>query len=190
MPSLLELGELAHPLEVRGPLHVEVLLRGATEHEREHDLHEEIGLEVGLGRDGLGQPRLDLALPGLGDGVALAVGTGSGLGLAGHGLSVPRQTGEGGVHLAEGKGPAPAEVGVVVALQVVAVARFAVEEAEEGHGNAHIRENTLSVYVRSIPVVDTRARPVQRPGAPAVHSSLRCLVEGEDGCDQGSRTAL
>ena len=137
LPSLLELGELAHPPEVRGPLHVEVLLRRAAEHEREHDLHEEVGLEVGLGRDRLGEPRLDLALPGLGDGVALAVRTGSGLSLAGDRLSVPRQAGEGGVHLAERKRPAPAEVGVVVALQVVAVARFAVEEPEEGHGNAH-----------------------------------------------------
>ena len=136
--------------QVRGPLDVEVLLRRATEHEREHDLHEEVGLEVGLGRDGLGQPRLDLALPGLGDRVALAVRTGSGFSLAGHRLSVPRQAGEGGVHLAERQRPAAAEVGVVVALQVVAVARFTIEEPEEGHGYAHTSENTLSVYVRSI----------------------------------------
>ena len=48
-----------------------------------------------------------------------------------------RQAGERGVHLAEGQRPAPPEVGVVIALQVVAVARFAIEEAEQGHGNTH-----------------------------------------------------
>ena len=47
--ALLELGEFAHPSEVRGALDVEVLLGGPTEHEGEHDLHEELGLEVGLG---------------------------------------------------------------------------------------------------------------------------------------------
>ena len=104
-PCLLELGELAHPRQVRGALDVEVLLRRAAEHEGEHDLHEEVGLEVGLGRDRLGEPRLDLALPGLGDGVALAVRTGPGLSLAGDRLSVPREAGEGGVHLAERQRP-------------------------------------------------------------------------------------
>ena len=53
---LFELGELAHPPEVRGPLHVEVLLRRTTEHERENDLHEEVGLEVRLGRNRLSEP--------------------------------------------------------------------------------------------------------------------------------------
>ena len=95
---------------------VEVLLRWATEHEGENDLHEELGLEIGLGRDRLAEPRLDLVLPGLGDRVALAIGTGSGFSLADHRLSVPRETGERRVHLAEGQGSASAEVGVVVAL--------------------------------------------------------------------------
>ena len=137
---------------MRGALDVEVLLRGTTEHEREHDLHEEVGLEVGLGRDRLGEPRLDLVLPGLGDRVALAVRTGSRLSLAGDRLPVPREAGEGGVHLAEGKRPAAAEVGVVVALQVVAVARFTIEEPEEGHRNAH----TSREYSQCIRAVNSR----------------------------------
>jgi hypothetical protein len=58
--------------------------------------------------------------------------------------------GERGVHLAEGKRPTSAEVGVVVALQVVAVARFTIKEPQEGHRNTHTSENTLCVYVRSI----------------------------------------
>src|ERR1700733_14379652 len=154
-----EIGELAHPLEVRGPLHVEVLLRRTTEHEGENDLHEEIGLEVRLGRDRLAEPRLDLVLPGLGNGVALAVRPGSRLRVSGYRLPVPRETGEGGVHLPEGKRSAPGEVGVVVTLEVVAVARFAIEEPEEGHGNAHTREHTLSVYCDAI-VARSRQAPV------------------------------
>ena len=100
-------------------------------HEGEHDLHKEVGLEVGLGRDRLAEPRLDLALSTLGDGVALAVWTGPRLGLADHRLSVTSKAGERRVHLAERKRTTPPEVGVVVALQVVAVARFAIEEPED-----------------------------------------------------------
>lgn len=143
---MLEVGELAHPSEVHGPLHVEVLLRGPAEHEGEHDLHEKVALEVGLGRDRLREPRLHLALPRLGDGVALAVRAGTGFNRAGGRLSVPRQPREGGVDLAKRQRPAAAEVGVVVTLQVVAVARFTIEEPEEGHRDAHILEYTLNVY--------------------------------------------
>jgi hypothetical protein len=57
--------------------------RYSSEHQRQHDLHEQVGLEVRLGRDGLGEPLLDLDLPGLGDHVALAVRTRSGLGFPG-----------------------------------------------------------------------------------------------------------
>ena len=97
--------------------------------------------------------------------VALAVRTGSALSLPGNGLSVSREAGEGGVHLAEGKRPAAAEVGVVVALQVVAVARFAIEEPEEGHGNAHTCEHTLRVYVRSIDGYVRAGRENEQPTA-------------------------
>jgi hypothetical protein len=46
---------------VSGALDVEVCLGGAAEHQGKHDLHEEVGQKVGLGRDRLGEPRLDLA---------------------------------------------------------------------------------------------------------------------------------
>src|SRR2546422_10859195 len=64
-------------------LDVEVGLGRAAEHERQHHLGEQFGLQVRLGCGGFGQPRLDLRGPGLGDGVALAVGSAAGLGLAG-----------------------------------------------------------------------------------------------------------
>ena len=54
---LFELGELAHPSQMGSTLDIEVLLRWTTEHEGEHDLHEEVGLEMRLGRDRLGEPR-------------------------------------------------------------------------------------------------------------------------------------
>ena len=93
---------------------------------------------------------------------------------------VPRETGEGGVHLPEGKGPAPAEVGVVIALQVVAVARFAIEEPEEGHGNTHTRENTLSVYSDAI-VVRVAAEPARPDGAPGAGRAPAVVLP----CPQG-----
>ena len=139
-----------HPVQVCSALGVQVLLGPATEHQRQDDLHEQIGLQVGLGGDGLREPRLDLVPAGLGDVVPLAIGTGSWLGVADDRLPVSRQAGERGVHLAVGQRPAAPEVGVVIALQVVAVARFAIEEAEQGHGNTHTSENTLSVYIQSI----------------------------------------
>ena len=185
---LLEIGQLAHASEVGGALDVQVLLRSATEHEREHDLHEEVGLEVGLGRDGFRQPCLYLALPRLGDRVALTVRTRPCLCLADDGLPVTGQPSEGGVHLTEGEGPAPTEVRVVVTLQVVAVPGFTVEEPEEGHGNAHTCEHTLDVYCESIglrlvthiarlvPVTaDIRHHP-DRPSEPFSEMDMHVLV--------------
>jgi hypothetical protein len=37
------------------------------------------------------------------------------------------------------------------------VARFAIEEPEEGHGNTHTREHTLSVYSDAIVARSRRA---------------------------------
>ena len=50
LPSLLERGELAHPLQVRGALKVQVAVRGAVQHEGEHDLGEQHRLQVRFGR--------------------------------------------------------------------------------------------------------------------------------------------
>ena len=83
-----------------------------------------------LGRNGFREPDLDLVPAALGDAVALAVRAGPGFGLPGDGLPVPSQAGEGGVHLTVRKWPTTPKERVVVALQVVAVARFTIEEPE------------------------------------------------------------
>src|SRR5512133_3472930 len=105
---------------------------------------------MGLGLDGRPQPFLHLAGPQFGDRVALAVRTRPRLDLTRADLAVAGEPGEGGVDLTEGEGPTPAEVGVVVALEVVAVAGLPLQQAEEGKGNAHERKTTLRVYFQSI----------------------------------------
>ncbi len=132
-----ELGQLPHALQVGGALGVQVALGRPAQHQRQHDLGEQHRLQVGLGVDRLVEPRFYLGLAGLGDGVALAVGAFSGLDLAGLDLVVPHEARQCGVDLAEGEGLAPAEVGVVLTLQLIAVARLTIEEAQEGDGNAH-----------------------------------------------------
>jgi hypothetical protein len=148
-PTLLDLGELAHALEVGAALGVEVFLGGPVEHEREHDLGEQDRLQVRLGRDRLGQPGVDVGRAGLGDDVALAVGSVARLDADDH-LAVAGQPGQGRVDLAERQRPTPPEERVVVALQVVAVAGLALEQTEQSQGNAHdstIRyAYTLRVY--------------------------------------------
>src|SRR5262249_4201691 len=88
--------------------------------------------------------------------------------VADHHLAVPGQPAEGRVHLAERQRPATADVEVVVALEVVAVARFAFEEAEEGQGDAHADDHTPGVYTAYIhPANKTRRQTregVRRPG--------------------------
>jgi hypothetical protein len=54
-------------------LDVQVLLGGPAEHQRQHDLGEQDGLQVRLGRGRLGQPAFDVLDAGLRDGVPLAV---------------------------------------------------------------------------------------------------------------------
>jgi len=71
---------------------------------RERTFTQELGLEMGLGRDRFAEPRLDLVPPGLGDRVALAIGTGSGFSLTDQRLPVPRETGERRVRLTERQG--------------------------------------------------------------------------------------
>ena len=89
------------------------------------------------------QPCLYLARADWGDGVALAVRAGSGFDLARQDLSVPGQPAQRGVHLPEREGLAATEVGVVITLQFVTVARFPFEQAQEGDRHAHtLREYT------------------------------------------------
>ena len=61
-------------------------------------------------------------------------------------LAVPGQPAERRVDLPERQLLAPAEVGVVVALEVIAVARLPFKQPEQGQGDAHPPEYTLSVY--------------------------------------------
>ena len=93
---------------------------------------------------------LDVGDAGRGDGVALAVGAFAVLGRAGDGLAVAGQPGEGRVDLAVGQWLAAAEVGVVVPLEVVAVTRLSLQQAQQGERDTHTRENTLSVYARQV----------------------------------------
>ncbi len=97
---------------------------------------------------------LELGHPGLGDDVALAFGPVAGLGLAGDDLAVPGQSAERGVDLTVRQGLAAPEEGVVVALEVVAVARLALQQPEKGEGNTHGRNihqgYTPSVYLARI----------------------------------------
>jgi len=147
VPGALDLGQLAHPLQVGGPLGVQVPLRVPVEHEGQHDLGEEHRLQVRLGGDGLGQPGLEVGRALLGDHVPLAVGSGAGLRVADHDLAVARQPAQRGVELPERERLAPAEQRVVVALEVVAVAGLALEEAEQGQRDAHAGIYTLGVYL-------------------------------------------
>jgi hypothetical protein len=105
---------------------------------------------MGLSWGGFGEPFLDLILTGFGDAVALAVGTGARLNLACGCLPISRESGEGRVDLPKRQGLAAPEVSVVVALQVVAVAGFSIDQPEEAHGNAHKGDNTMSVYSQSV----------------------------------------
>ena len=67
-----------------------------------------------------------------------------------------------GVRLAVGQRPAPAEIRVVVTLQVVTVTGFAIKKSEEGHRYAHTSENTLRVYVRSIDLLQMNEQMLLR----------------------------
>src|ERR1700733_11838592 len=146
----LELGELLHAPDMGGPLRVEVGLGRPAEHEREGHLREEHGLQVRLGLDRLGQPRVDLVAARVGDGVALAVRAVARLGIAGGHFAVACKPSERGVHLAERQLlTAPEEI-VIVALEVVAVARLSFKQAEQGEWDAHADQYILSVYLKQI----------------------------------------
>jgi len=119
-----ERGQLTHPAQMCRPLGVEVALGGTAQHECEDHLDEEVGLEVRRRLDWLAQPRLEFVLPAVRDGVELSIGSPSGLYLSRRHLSVTGEAGQGGIDLAELERFTSAEVGVVVALEVVAVARF------------------------------------------------------------------
>ena len=130
-------------------------------------------MRFGLNR--LAQPRFDLVPAHLGDGVTLAFGPGTGLHLTGEDLPVARQTTERGVDLAERERLAPPEIAVVIALQVVAVAGLSIEQAEEGKGDTHNCEHTLSVYTRA--TVELRFRGPSERG-----SALPCFLRRSGRC--------
>src|SRR6185437_5779581 len=110
------------------------------------------------GLDRLGEPLLQFGDALVGDDVALAIGAGARLGLGGDHLAVAGQPGERRVDLSEREWLAAAEERVVVALEVVAVARLALEQAQQGQGNRHALDNTLSVYAAVVPVARTVSR--------------------------------
>jgi hypothetical protein len=170
----LDLGQLPHPPDVSGALHVEVRARVASQHQRQHDLGEQLVLQVGFGLDRLGQPGLHLGGAEGGDDVPLGVRAGARLGRPDHDLSVAGAPAERGVRLPEQQRLAPAEVRVVVAPEVPAVARFAFEQSEERQGNRHNRVSTLSVYGWS----DGGLCPVTSAGVVTRRASRRCTRAG------------
>ena len=145
--AALDLGELAHPLQVHRALGVEELLRITLEHERESHLDEQDRLQVWLGLDRLGEPRLQLTGTVVGDHVPLAVRTPARLGFADDHLAVARQPAQGRVHLPVRQRLAASEVLVVIALEVITVARLTVQQAEKGERDCHAAHYTSRVYV-------------------------------------------
>src|SRR5215469_12046692 len=135
---------------MRGPLRVEVAPGRAIEQHGEHHLGEKLALQIRLRLGRLGQPSLDVGDAAIGDHIPSAFGPGPLLNRPGHRLPVPGQPGQRGVHLAVPHLLPAAEVHVVVALQVVAVARPALEQAQQCQRNAHIRENTPRVFSRKV----------------------------------------
>src|SRR6202030_2676684 len=103
----LQFGELAHPLQVRRPLHVQVAVGRPAEQQGEHHLGEQLAGQVRLRRG-----RLRPAPPPPRPAPSAAA--------APPPPPPPGRAGEGGrVHLAVAQRPAPAEVRVVVPFQVI-----------------------------------------------------------------------
>src|SRR4051794_36810915 len=92
-----------------------------------------------LGSHRLGEPGLHLARTPFGDHVPLSVWGAPGLRVTDQDLAVARQSSESRIHLTEGQRLSAAEVGVVVALEVIAVAGFSFQQAEQGNGDGHQR---------------------------------------------------
>ncbi len=106
--------------------------------DREHDLGEQRGLEVRLGVERLVEPALELARALVGDRVAAAFRALGLLDLVDADTTALLEATERRVDLREGDGMVRREVAVDQALQVVAVARLLLEEAQEGVRNAHL----------------------------------------------------
>jgi hypothetical protein len=73
LTGALELGELAHSVQVRHPLPVQVRLGRLAKHQGEGHLGEQHRLQVRLRLDRIGQPGTDLGPAGVGDRVVLAL---------------------------------------------------------------------------------------------------------------------
>ena len=141
----LEGGQFAHSAQMRGALDVEVALSGTAQHESKDHFDEQIRLKVWRGFDGLAQPGLEFVLPALSNGIELSIRPPSLLDLPRSDFPITGQSGQGGVDLAELEWLASAEVGVVVAFEVVAITRFMLEETEEGKEERSYRNNRLSL---------------------------------------------
>src|SRR5215813_4352854 len=88
--------------------------------------------------DRRGQPAGELDTAQRGDGVSLAIRASARFHIPAGYLAVPGQPPERGVHLAEWQRFAAAEVRVVVALEVIPVARLTLEQTEKGQRNCHV----------------------------------------------------
>ena len=132
------------------PLGVDERLDRTPGQDREHDLREERCLEVRLGVERLVEPALELARPLVGDRVATALRALGLLDLVDADPTALLESPERRVDLREGDRMVRREVAVDQALEVVAVTRLLLEEAQEGVGNAHRRRtiNCVSSQVK------------------------------------------
>ena len=103
-----------------------------------------------------GQPCLYLALADWGDGVALAVRAGAGFDLTRQDLAVAGQPAQRGVHLPERESLATAEVGVVVTLQLVTVARLPLQQTQKGNRHTHTLREYTECIEPSSPRIEVR----------------------------------
>jgi hypothetical protein len=122
---------------VGGTLGVQILLGGPLEHQGQDDLGEQDALQIRLRGDRLGQPSTHFGGALLGDDVALAVGAVARLSLVHDDLAVAGEAAQRRIHLPERQRLPPAEEHVVVALEVIAMARLTLKQAQQCQRNAH-----------------------------------------------------
>ncbi len=136
-PAAADGGQLAHALEMGVALGIDDGDDVASGQDGQHDLGEQRGLQVRLGLERPVDPAIELGDAVVGDGVAAPVRPVGALDAIEAHPPARLQAGQCRVDLGEGDRVIGREVAIDQALQVVAVAWFVAEQAEDGVGNAH-----------------------------------------------------